>query len=312
MEENEKTMRITYKQSQPNPLFQSWLQELYDEAKEKRSKLESMLEKALDSLTKYPLPLQSGSECAILKGFGKKLCLFLDQKLEAYRAPTPCDSISTSQSAAAQKPGPPIPQICSKDALEPMEADTQSVSSSKSAKTSKSKSPKGRKPYKPSFKSGGYAILIVLLNNLKENQSSTGLTKEELIEKAQPLSEESFTRPKADSHYTAWSNMSRLITKGLIEKSKSRKAIYSLSPAGISLAIQLEDDSRDVPSANDIIFNDASFSNNSDANTGVKPVEKCKSIVENCEESLNNVIEMQRGSFDVILLIDKNETSGYV
>ncbi|VDP61067.1 unnamed protein product [Schistosoma curassoni] len=40
--------------------------------------------KALSSLKKYPLFLQSGKECKILEGFGAKLCDFLDEKLNNY------------------------------------------------------------------------------------------------------------------------------------------------------------------------------------------------------------------------------------
>jgi len=37
---------------------------------------------ALESLKKYPLPLETGKDCRILKGFGAKLCQMLDQKLK--------------------------------------------------------------------------------------------------------------------------------------------------------------------------------------------------------------------------------------
>lgn len=36
---------------------------------------------ALQSLMKYPLPLERGIDCKILKGFGNKLCKMLDVKL---------------------------------------------------------------------------------------------------------------------------------------------------------------------------------------------------------------------------------------
>ncbi|XP_028040926.1 crossover junction endonuclease MUS81 isoform X4 [Bombyx mandarina] len=80
--------RITYKRKRPNPMFQEWLEELHEEAKEKGSKLEPMLREALDSLSKYPLPLNSGAECAILRGFQKKLCIFLDKRLSKKNDPT--------------------------------------------------------------------------------------------------------------------------------------------------------------------------------------------------------------------------------
>lgn len=40
---------------------------------------------ALSSLQKYPLPLNSGKECLILKYFGPKLCTKLDNKLKEHK-----------------------------------------------------------------------------------------------------------------------------------------------------------------------------------------------------------------------------------
>ncbi|XP_023947788.2 crossover junction endonuclease MUS81 [Bicyclus anynana] len=77
--------RITFKRTRPNPLFHDWLEELYEEAKQNGSKIECKLKEALDSITKYPLPLESGAECAVLKGFDKRLCLFLDKRLKVYK-----------------------------------------------------------------------------------------------------------------------------------------------------------------------------------------------------------------------------------
>lgn len=87
--------RITLKRSRPNPIFEDWLKELHEEAKEKKSKLEPILKEALESILKYPLPLQSGAECAILKGFDKKLCKFLDLRLEAYNSNTNGSELSS-------------------------------------------------------------------------------------------------------------------------------------------------------------------------------------------------------------------------
>lgn len=51
----------------------------------RNSELCGQFTKALDSLKRYPLPLESGKECIILQHFGTKLCLMLDKKLEEQR-----------------------------------------------------------------------------------------------------------------------------------------------------------------------------------------------------------------------------------
>ena len=68
----------------PNPLFEKWLIEWRDEAKAKGSKLEFHFAKAISSLRKYPLPLESGKDCILLQNFGTKLCAMLDRKIESH------------------------------------------------------------------------------------------------------------------------------------------------------------------------------------------------------------------------------------
>nr|XP_034176005.1 crossover junction endonuclease MUS81 [Osmia lignaria] len=80
--------RVKIKSKRPNPLFELWLEEWKKEAAFRNSTLEHNFSKALASLKKYPLPLNSGKDCIILKDFGTKLCLMLDKKLEEYKAQT--------------------------------------------------------------------------------------------------------------------------------------------------------------------------------------------------------------------------------
>lgn len=69
----------------PNRLFEGWLEEWKKEAVLRNSELCHHFAKALDSLRRYPLPLESGKECIILQHFGTKLCAMLDKKLEEHR-----------------------------------------------------------------------------------------------------------------------------------------------------------------------------------------------------------------------------------
>lgn len=297
--------RVTLKHTRPNPLFQSWLQELYEEAVEKDSKLKEMLKEALESISKYPLPLQTGRECAILKGFGKELCAFLDTKLAVYNSQdrhsdidSPQDNSQTESNSSTDKP-PRIAVLIDTENI-PRVANPQPVP--------KSKSPKRSKAYKPAFRSGGYAILIALLNNHKENPNSPSLRKEELMEKAQEYSEESFKRPKPGSHYTAWSNMARLISKDLVNKVRRKTTEFSLTSEGMLLAQELLEDNQNTPTVNDIIFNDART--NLNVNVAVAPSVSAPDDIPMCDES--EMLVMLPGSFEVVLLIDKAETSGLV
>lgn len=77
--------RIKIVPDRPNRLFESWLEEWRNEAVLRNSELRNYFTKALDSLRRYPLPLESGKECIILQHFGTKLCSMLDKKLEEYR-----------------------------------------------------------------------------------------------------------------------------------------------------------------------------------------------------------------------------------
>lgn len=74
--------RVTLKLHDPNPLFKKWLTEWLEYAIRKDSLKKHSLAKALDSLIKYPLVLQSGRDCAILDGFGAKICQMLDRQLQ--------------------------------------------------------------------------------------------------------------------------------------------------------------------------------------------------------------------------------------
>lgn len=291
--QSSKGLRITYKPTRPNPLFHDWLEELHQEAQEKNSKLEPMLREALDSISKYPLPLKSGSECAILKGFDTKLCIFIDKRLEVYKEnyrsfnnkQVNSDSSTSSKfpegfnnqesSTKSNKPKKCLQNVSSSSINEDNNKPTSinecnsssrsscesnsTVTSSKEIKsrpgTSKAQNNKKEKIYKPSFRSGGYAILLALLEYFKECPNKSTLDKERVIELAQKYCEESFTRPKPDTLYTAWSNMNRLISKGLVVKSRNKKVQYSLTNQGLKIAEELLKEAAVTPTVNDIIFN---------------------------------------------------------
>lgn len=316
--------RITLKRSRPNPIFEDWLKELHEEAKEKKSKLEPMLKEALESMSKYPLPLKTGAECAILKGFDKKLCRFLDIRLEAYYSNTNGSEAKISSETELSK----LSMKSSSTQTDVSETTTKNCEPSTSNSLSADSAPcdptsgltKKLRIFKPVFRSGSYAILVALLEQLRNNPSKSALEKQELISLAQPHSEESFLRPKPDSFYTAWSNMKTLISKRLVVRTRSKKTTYSLSDDGIALAIQVLEDYKDRPTVNDIIFNDAPTSNlnpirnqeNLTSDGSTTSSQTVTPVLSQISSSESVFIDMPPDSFDVILLIDKNETGGCV
>jgi len=110
-----KMKRIKIILDRPNYLFETWLEEWRNKAELRNSELHNHFTKALDSLKRYPLPLESGKECIILQHFGTKLCSMLDKKLEEHRkqksikAVDPCFSeASTNEDRIAASRKKPV------------------------------------------------------------------------------------------------------------------------------------------------------------------------------------------------------------
>ncbi|XP_067634192.1 crossover junction endonuclease MUS81 [Eurosta solidaginis] len=77
--------RLEIRLKQPNPLFEKWLEKWLEDAERRNAKSKYKLRDALTALRSYPLPLASGRECAILRGFGSTLCNLIDEELRLYR-----------------------------------------------------------------------------------------------------------------------------------------------------------------------------------------------------------------------------------
>lgn len=80
-----KRQRIKLHLEKPNPLFENWLEEWLKYAVQKNSLKNHSIQKALESLKKYPLVLHSGRDCCILEGFGHTICRMLDKQLALYK-----------------------------------------------------------------------------------------------------------------------------------------------------------------------------------------------------------------------------------
>ncbi|XP_034119569.1 crossover junction endonuclease MUS81 [Drosophila albomicans] len=77
--------RLEIRLHEPNPLFTRWLQRWLHDAEQNDRKSQHKLRQALQALRSYPLPLYSGRECAVLRGFGPTLCQQIDDELQQLR-----------------------------------------------------------------------------------------------------------------------------------------------------------------------------------------------------------------------------------
>ncbi|XP_027564408.1 crossover junction endonuclease MUS81 [Neopelma chrysocephalum] len=131
----------------PNPLFARWLREWRDEAQGTWAR--GTYERALRSLSRFPLRLRSGRSASILQHFGPALCERLDQRLRQHRM---------------EQGLPPTPPPEGRDPEPPS-------------------APPKRRPreFRPLPRSGAHALLVVL------GQSPEPLPEAELLRQARPL-----------------------------------------------------------------------------------------------------------------------------
>nr|SVE75130.1 EOG090X06E6 [Daphnia dolichocephala] len=213
-----KRVRISRKpKSCPNPLFEKWLIELKEDAVRKDSRLQYVYGKALKSLQKYPLVLESAKECKVLQHFGEGLCKIIDKKLAEH----------------ISKGG-----VLGND-VESGNSEEENPPSKKSRNSISQKNPNsGTKEYIPTRRSGAYALLMAL----HKHASVDGyLRKKDLQELAQPYADVLFSQTNVVNaqYYSAWSAMTTLINKELVNK-ESNPAKYQLTASGKRLATRLD------------------------------------------------------------------------
>ncbi|XP_029382452.1 structure-specific endonuclease subunit MUS81 [Echeneis naucrates] len=208
----------------PNPLFLQWLTELRDEAREKGLKIQYVYQKAINSLNKYPLPLQNAKEAKILQNFGDGICKILDEKLQQHLRQNGPQAPTHSLSVGGPPPGRP---------------DNNSLASYRKKNAEGDGGRRKKREYVPQKRSGGYAVLLTLYRQSQIPGSKGYMFKLELQDEAQLLCDKSFTVPDLGSKYTAWSSVSTLIQKNLVIKTHN-PARYSLTEEGLHLAERLE------------------------------------------------------------------------
>ncbi|CAB0032172.1 unnamed protein product [Trichogramma brassicae] len=98
---SQQNLRMAKAKKCANPLFEQWLKEWQDEAKARDLQMQFCFGKALDSLRRYPLVLETGRDCIILKHFGHKLCDMLDKKLSQHKL---LNNLPSSSNDGSKKP----------------------------------------------------------------------------------------------------------------------------------------------------------------------------------------------------------------
>ncbi|XP_056366179.1 crossover junction endonuclease MUS81 [Oenanthe melanoleuca] len=129
----------------PNPLFARWLREWRDEAQGTWAR--GAYDRALRSLSRFPLPLRSGRSAAILQHFGPALCARLDRRLRQHRQE---QGLPPTPPPQGRCPDPPP-------------------------------APPTHRPRRPLPRSGSHALLQVL------SQHPEPLPEAELLQEATPL-----------------------------------------------------------------------------------------------------------------------------
>ncbi|XP_017087426.3 crossover junction endonuclease MUS81 [Drosophila bipectinata] len=94
--------RLEVRLVEPNPLFTRWLERWLREAERRNQKSQFKLRQALEALKSYPLPLYSGRDCAILRGFGGNLCQLIDEELRQHRGLNLMTATTTAATSSVQ------------------------------------------------------------------------------------------------------------------------------------------------------------------------------------------------------------------
>jgi crossover junction endonuclease MUS81 len=302
--------RVTVKPKRPNLLFEQWLTEWRDKAKQNESKMQFCFSLALKSLKKYPLPLETGKDCKILNGFGEKLCKMLDDKLMQYKA--------TNGSFNSNIVESPIETKIKKTKVNPQQGHS--------------------KEYIPQYRSGAFAILVTLYEKNHEQGFASYLTKNEIITNGQHLCNVSFTKPEVTTRYTVWSAMKSLLEKKLVTK-QGNPARFSLTDEGAALGdklyIQLKieefqkQENEEKPSCSNVLSIEKTVNSVQEAASSLQnninniqsldiPIvpKKTNSVshktsTNSSQSSINNeAVILAPNSFELILLVDTQEVSG--
>ncbi|OBZ86660.1 Crossover junction endonuclease MUS81 [Choanephora cucurbitarum] len=200
-----------------NPLLRDWVKEWMDQAQAIQSKAYFTYRKAYDSLCKCPVPFSHPSEAIKLDGIGEGMVKRLTSNMKKY----------------CQDNNLPMPEYPMSKKRKTSPNDTQDALEGNSRPRAK----RAPKPYVPAYRTGGYAIMLALLDFHQVGQPS--VTKEQICRIAQAHCDASLTLADPGKSYTAFSSIKTLCEKGYVWKN-GKPARFQLTETGISLAERLK------------------------------------------------------------------------
>lgn len=157
--------------------------------------------------------------------------------------------------------------------------------------------PVSTRSYVPQARSGSFAILVCLLKG--EMEGVTRMTKGQIIQDAQEYCDESMSKCRNGSYFTAFSSIKTLLKKQLVTEERHRCSEYSLTEDGRTLAYKLLN----------YIMNPGGGGVNGGGVNGVMSSQENGMSTQSSTQS--SVLEFQLTDFDIILLVDTREsTSG--
>lgn len=205
--------------------FLRWL-EIERQLKQRGGNKQSfVLANAIKSLRAAPGEYAHPSELAPLKYFGQSIIAMLTTRMKRW-----CEE--TGREYTSMSPPQDVP-------LESQKAGSPSKRSMTDATTHALQvdpKPKRRRTYRPAFKSGGFAIVMVLHHH---DTAAYGLHKSEIILHAQKYTDAPFTTTTAGKSYTAWTSIKTLLANDLVEKIGNPPR-YALTDAGHDMAEALD------------------------------------------------------------------------
>ncbi|KAK9450231.1 uncharacterized protein V1518DRAFT_432051 [Limtongia smithiae] len=227
-------------------LFLIWLMQWHQQVESSGFKTHQTYKKAHDSLKTCSFEFQHPRDLISLKNFGPKTCEKLEKKLREYCVaegiPMP---VAGDKAMAAKRlqDQPAEAQGCA--TKRPLDENAPSSTKTKARKT---------KQYVPAYRTGAYAILLVL-NRHRTNpiRAETALSREQIVPLAQEYCDTSFETPTSHNveqtvggatagRYTAWAGVKMLLKHELVLQSGKRgRYAYEITEAGIEIAECLEE-----------------------------------------------------------------------
>ncbi|KAI9484864.1 hypothetical protein BDB00DRAFT_878353 [Zychaea mexicana] len=206
-----------------NPLWRDWIKEWAEEIRQ--SKAYYTYIKAHNALANCQTVFTHPSETIQLKGIGEGLAGRLERRLQKY----------------CEENGLPMPERPSKSGTRKSNnGDTAGDDGSNASQQRKKQRSSGTssRAYVPRYRTGGYAIMLSLLEH-RERNDQKNVSREQIIRLAEDHCDSSFDLPEPGKSYTAWSGIKTLMTKDYVWKHGS-PATYTLTDTGLSMAKELK------------------------------------------------------------------------